>query len=184
MKKIAILAALKSEFVNDEDFPHEIKYTGVGKINAARSTTQLILEEKPSLIVNVGTAGALSKLMSGIYIVNEVIEHDMNAEPLSKRGTVPFEDTESMFRSDIGDTKCATGDSFVTTIDPWLFNEKVSLVDMELFAIAKVCNHYGIPWRSMKFVSDYADNNSGRSWKDSLHKSNLEIKEAIQEILS
>jgi adenosylhomocysteine nucleosidase len=183
MKKIIILAALKSEFVNEKDFSHEIKYTGVGKINATRSTTQLILEEKPELIVNVGTAGALLKSMSGIYIVNEVIEHDMNAEPLSRRGMVPFDNSESIYKSDIGDTKCATGDSFVTTIDPWLLNENVSLVDMELFAIAKVCNHYGIPWRSMKFVSDYADDNSGRSWEDSLHKSNLEINDAIQKLL-
>jgi adenosylhomocysteine nucleosidase len=122
--------------------------------------------------------------MSGIYIVNEVIEHDMNAEPLAKRGTVPFDKSNSKFMSDMGDTKCATGDSFVTSVDPWLLNEKVSLVDMELFAIAKICNYYDIPWRSMKFVSDYADEKAGESWKNSLVKSNLEIKEAIQEILS
>jgi adenosylhomocysteine nucleosidase len=38
------------------------------------------------------------------------------------------------------------------------------VVDMELFAIASVCQREGIPWRSFKYISDHADRDSGTSW--------------------
>ena len=40
MTKIIIVAALESEFFTDENFGQEIVYSGVGKINAARTVTE------------------------------------------------------------------------------------------------------------------------------------------------
>jgi nucleoside phosphorylase len=39
---------------------------------------------------------------------------------------------------------------------------------MELWSIAKVCNHLNVPWISRKWVSDSADSEAGLVWEDSL----------------
>ena len=45
MGRIVILAALESEFYSDLEFYGPVFYTGIGKINAARLTTELILDK-------------------------------------------------------------------------------------------------------------------------------------------
>ena len=78
-----------------------------------------------------------------------MIEHDMSAEPFALSGSNPFDSTSAILSSDMGTVRCATGDSFVTQVDPWLTENSVDLVDMELFARAKVCQFYGATWRSL-----------------------------------
>lgn len=181
MTKITVIAALESEFFTLKGPIEKIYYSGIGKVNSARITTQLILEEKPDLILNVGTAGCLQKeFLGGVFGINEVIERDMIVEPLAPRGVVPFSDQPAIYRSNFGSNRCATGDSFVTTKDQWLLDNHVDLVDMELFAIAKVATHYGIEWKSIKFASDLADGNAAKHWSDSLGKTDLRISEMIE----
>ena len=60
---------------------------------------------------------------------------------------------------------CGSGDRFVMAVDPWLVQHGVEVVDMELFAIAYVCQQEGIPWRSFKYISDHADRDSETSWQ-------------------
>ena len=182
MKKIVVLAALESEFFSPVANRFPIIYTGVGKINASSSATQSILKFSPDLVVNVGTAGSLKKNLVGTYLVSDVIEHDMNAEPLAKRGQTPFDKVNSCLKSDVGNKKCATGDSFVTEIDPWLVEQGIDLVDMELFAIAKVCERFGIQWRSLKYVSDYVNENSADNWANSLKSASSQIEQSIDEL--
>jgi adenosylhomocysteine nucleosidase len=185
MKRIVVVAALESEYFTIQGPIKKIYYTGIGKINSARVTTELILETKPHLILNVGTAGCLRKeLLDQVFGINEVIERDMVAEPLAPRGTVPLSDQLPVLKSIFGTARCATGDSFVTSRDPWLLDNQVDLVDMELFAIAKVAAHYGVEWKSIKFASDLADENAADHWNDSLEKANLKISEMIQLALS
>ena len=179
MTKIIIVAALESEYFTDKNFTQEIVYTGVGKINAARTLTEQIIKNRPDLVLNVGTAGSLFPNLNGTFVVRDVIEHDMSAEPLAIRGSTPFDSTSAVLSSDMGTVRCATGDSFVTQVDPWLTENSVELVDMELFAIAKVCHFYSVTWRSLKYVSDYVDNDSALSWTNSLERASQEIQSAI-----
>jgi adenosylhomocysteine nucleosidase len=181
MKNIVVIAALESEYFNVAGPIKKIYYTGIGKINSARVTTELILSTKPELILNVGTAGCLSQnLLGEVFGIKEVIERDMVAEPLAPRGTVPLSDESPLLKSNFGNARCATGDSFVTSKDQWLLDNKVDLVDMELFAIAKVATHYGVEWKSIKFASDLADENAAEHWNDALEKANLKISEMIE----
>ena len=184
MGKILIVAALKSEFFTANTLNHEVIYSGVGKINAARTLTEQMLKNEPDLVVNVGTAGSLKPDLSGLFIVRDVIEHDMSAEPLAPRGSTPFDSVSPILSSDLGNVRCATGDSFVTEVDPWLIKNSVDLVDMELFAIAKICSFYGVKWRSLKYVSDYVDANASTDWNNSLERASHEIQNAIQELLN
>jgi hypothetical protein len=67
---------------------------------------------------------------------------------------------------------CATGDSFVTSRDPWLVEQGVDLVDMELFAIAAACERAGVSWRSFKYITDDANEDSGDHWEANVHQVN------------
>ena len=184
MGDIVILAALETEFFNSRQLRHRIYYTGIGKINSSRVTTQLILTERPNLIINVGTAGTLKREMFGqVFGIKEVVERDMMAEPLAPRGTVPLSTQEPLLKSDFGTARCATGDSFVTAKDPWLIENSIDLVDMELFAIAKVAAHYGVKWRAIKFASDLADGSAAEQWNDSLEVADQKINEVMDAAL-
>lgn len=181
MGNIFIVVALEAEFFIRSSSIPKVTYTGVGKVNAARSVTQLIINEKPDLILNVGTAGTLKPQYIGKALgVSEVIERDMDAAPLAPRGQVPFSSEPSSFYSDFGEVKCGTGDSFVNSHDQWLIDRKVDLVDMELFAIAKVANFFGVKWRAIKFASDLANDNAAIDWENSIEIANEEILKKIE----
>ena len=185
VKKIAFIAALESEFFTIHGPTKKIRYTGMGKINASRATTQIILEDKPDLILNIGTAGCLRKeLLGKAFGVGKVIERDMNTEPLAPRGIVPLDTQLSVYESSFGSSCCATGDSFVTSRDPWLENQRVDLVDMELFAIAKVATYFGIEWKSIKYASDLADENAAKHWEEALEIANQKISELVELAIS
>ena len=177
-----IVAALESEFLSPKGMNVKIFYTGIGKINAARATTQIIYDENPDLILNVGTAGCfLEESLGKVFGVCEVLERDMIAEPLAPRGTVPFSDQPSFYKSDFGTVRCATGDSFVTSKEQWLIDNEVTLVDMELFAIAKVANHFGIEWKSIKLASDLSNSSAHFDWLTTLKSSTQRISSMIDD---
>ena len=104
----------------------------------------------------------------------------MVTEPIATRGTVPLSDQLSVLESSFGTARCATGDSFVTSKDQWLLDNRVDLVDMELFANTKVAAHYDVEWKLIKFASDLADENAAENWNDALEKANQKISKMIE----
>jgi adenosylhomocysteine nucleosidase len=164
--KLIVLTALRSE-LNPQNMPEgvQIFYTGIGKINATMTTLKAIEQARPTLIVNFGTVGAVSPHVSGLLEISRVLQRDMIAEPLSPRGRVPFCDRPYEYFSSQGMHSCGTGDSFVTSKDPWLEEQGIDVVDMELFAIAAVAHAYALPWLSYKYVTDFTDEGSGQDWQ-------------------
>ena len=180
-----ILAAIPDELIPDSIDGINIIYTGVGKINAAYWTTKVILEQKPRLILNVGTAGVLTvENLGKACEVRSVIERDFLAMPLSERGTVPFDDSKNEFILSHQGLKVATGDSFVSENDPWLNQQKIDLVDMELFAIAKVSNKLGVSCKAIKYGSDLANSDASLDWKKSLAEAKFSLSRKISESLN
>jgi len=59
---------------------------------------------------------------------------------------------------------CGTGDSFVTFDD----GIETDVVDMEAYAIAKVCYLKGIDFVSFKYITDEGD---AEDWKKNCYKS-------------
>ena len=181
---LVIIVALQDELPNLKVDNCKLVYSGVGKVNAARTTTEAILKFQPREVVNLGTVGVLSEDKLGVILpVNEVIERDMIAEPLSPRGKVPFEKSDNIFSSRQSGFRCATGDSFVTQPDPWLTSNKVDMVDMELFAVAKVCSNYNIPWLSLKFGTDLANAEAAKHWSGSLKEAQNALFSALLELI-
>ncbi|HWW48151.1 MAG TPA: 5'-methylthioadenosine nucleosidase [Xanthobacteraceae bacterium] len=167
--KILILTALESELAQSRA-PDGVRviYTGVGKVNTAIVTTQILSGEKPSLVVNYGTAGKIDTSLHGLVEISHVIQRDMMTMPLAPRGTTPLSDGPQIFSSGAGSVVCGTGDSFVTAADPWLGENNVGVVDMELFAIASVCHRYGVRWRSFKFITDDANESAPDHWTENV----------------
>lgn len=170
MERPLIVTALAQELAH-EPIPHDVPVviTGLGKLNAAISLMEAIHRHNPTIILNFGTAGRLKPDVSGLVEVADVMQHDMITDPLAPRGHTPFDETPVLLHSGNEGVRCASGDSFMTTFDPWLARNGVTIVDMELFALAKVCHHKGIAWRSFKFITDDTDENAGDEWSSRVH---------------
>ena len=154
------LAAIKEETVGLDYFKH----IGVGKINATYNTLKLIQIYKPKIIVNYGTAGAINTKLKGIVECTKFYQRDMDVRGLDfKLGETPFDKVKEIIISDSG-YSCGTGDSFVNQ----KIEMEVDVVDMEAYAIAKVCMLENIEFKCFKYISDNADENSNNDWNANL----------------
>lgn len=155
-------------------------YTGIGKINAAwklaRHLAQTADHDMPDLIVNFGTAGAVTTGLPALIEVDVAVQRDMDVRGLGiALGETPFEPETAQIRltnkeatqQAMGDIKpiiCGSGDDFAQTV-PEL---ACDVVDMELYAIARIALDHGIMTRSLKFISDHVDEDSASDWRAAL----------------
>ena len=154
------VAAIKEETVGLDYFKH----IGVGKINATYNTLKLIQIYKPKIIVNYGTAGAINTKLKGIVECTKFYQRDMDVRGLDfKLGETPFDKVKEIIISDSG-YSCGTGDSFVNQ----KIEMEVDVVDMEAYAIAKVCILENIEFKCFKYISDNADENANNDWNTNL----------------
>ncbi|CAM3674299.1 5'-methylthioadenosine nucleosidase [Polynucleobacter antarcticus] len=167
---LLIITALESELRREVLPPGmNIVYSGVGKINAALTSFAAMQEFQPKLVVNFGTAGKVNTSLSGLLEITKVIQRDMLAEPLTVRGRIPFCSRPHEYYALSGKYICGSGDSFVTAHDPWLVEQGVDVVDMELFAIAASAHQLNIPWQSFKYITDDANEHAGNDWQEKVH---------------
>ena len=157
-----ILIALKAE-APELSFSMKVFYTGVGKVNAAMTAAELIAKHSPKRVINFGTAGGVS-VKSGFHQVSKFVQRDMMCCELgSLPGQTPFEDTIII---DNGEgLTCSTGDNFVTDSNLLI---PADVVDMEAYAIAKVCKKHKIEFLCYKFVSDGANEDSLIDWRSTV----------------
>ena len=181
MTRFVAIVALPSELPKDLwIFSEPLIYSGVGKLNASVATIQAIDKHNPNFILNLGTVGALNNDISGVVEIREVFQRDFDAEPLSPKGKVPFDNKPEVLTSSFGEYSCGTGDTFVRSKDPWLVDNQIDVVDMELFAIAHACYSKGLPWRSLKFITDYVSRDSGEDWQKNLEVSGTALTKVLK----
>jgi adenosylhomocysteine nucleosidase len=154
------IAAIKEETIGLDYFKH----TGVGKINATYNTLRLINTHKPKIIINYGTAGAINAQLKGIVECTKFYQRDMDVRGLGfSVGETPFDSINEIITSENGNS-CGTGDSFVNQ----KIDMKIDVVDMEAYAIAKVCKIENIKFKCFKYISDNADKNANIDWNKNL----------------
>ena len=162
MNKFALIIALSEEAEGIEGYP--IYLSGCGKVNATIATMKAINDGYEN-IINFGSAGTVSDVR-GLVEVTGYIDRDMDARALNfKLGQTPFEDGIMIGESGI---VCGSGDKFATS-KPEI---ACDIVDMEAYAIAKTCLKEGVNFRSFKYISDSADENSANDWEENVHKGN------------
>jgi adenosylhomocysteine nucleosidase len=165
---IYILVALEPELPEIPDNQnYKLVYTGVGKINAAIAATVACLQSDCQLIINYGTAGALNKnIINHLVAIGKLYQRDMDARPLVALGYTPFESDDGYIKISDSPYTLSTGDNFVT----YMPEIPTDAVDMEAYAIAKVCKKYNMPFECYKYMTDFADENASEHWRENMHK--------------
>ena len=175
-KKILIVCALEVETQGQlEDY--DVLYTGVGKVNATYKLTTHFGKYGSyipyDLVINYGTAGSRKIKKKTLVDCTKFVQRDMDVTGLGfMRGETPFED-EPPLMLDFGITKynnikrravCGSGDNFVEDRTQY-YGE---VVDMEAYALAKVCYLRDIPFVSFKYITDGADEQAHEDWEANL----------------
>lgn len=157
-----------------------ICFSGVGKINAAFTATRVCLL-KPDEIINLGSCGSLLLPPGEIVEIGKVYQ-DIDGTPLCEYGITPFEDDKEIILNDSPFT-CFTTDYFVDMSQKQKYSknyldmiQKVSIFDMECFAIAKVCSKFNILFRAIKWVSDNGD---GGDWVENCKINFEKVKQLL-----
>ena len=178
-KGILFISALEIETQNQlKDY--EVLYTGVGKVNATLTLTKYLEswgEEFPyKLIMNYGTAGSRKYKKSELVDCTKFIQRDMDVTGLGfMRGETPFEGNPEHFiiESPVGvfnpigiGATCGSGDNFVEDKSDY-YGE---VVDMEAYALSKVCYRYDVPFISFKYITDGADGDANNDWEENVGK--------------
>ncbi len=182
MKKILITHAVEQEQVDLYIPDAEIRMvlTGVGKANAAMNLTAAIMEDKPDLVLNVGTAGTLKHQVGDIFMCHQFLDRDLIS--LKLNGVIAELQTavpEWVSPCSWVGQRLVTGDFYVNTGDDFVTAHadiQGDVVDMEGFAEALVCCKMGVPLIAVKYVTDVIGCNSVKLWEDKLCDARKEIK--------
>jgi adenosylhomocysteine nucleosidase len=176
---VAVALAEEAAYLTD----CRVVLTGPGKVAAATNLAIALAEERPSMVLNVGTAGALRPRHEGVYRIGRVIEHDLDHEAIEHLTGIRFPNAIDLdVESDI---VLATGDVFVQ--DPMVRDrlaEHAHLVDMEGYAVARACLTFGVPCTMLKVVSDEASEEALTSWKAAVDEAARAIAVAVDSYLA
>lgn len=149
----------------------EVHYSGIGKINAAFKTFEVIQKTGCHTILNLGSAGSSVFDAHTLVEVSQFVQRDMDVSPLGfEVGVTPLDNDIpaaiqlAPFFNHLPQGICGTGDSFETG------QPKVAcdLVDMEGYAMAKVCKKLDIRFISVKYITDGANDTAHLDWHDNL----------------
>ena len=165
----ALVIALPEESEGIQGYP--IYLSGCGKVNATIATMRAI-RDGHNFIINFGSAGSVSDV-TGLVEVTGYVDRDMDARAINfEIGQTPFEDGIIIGEKGI---VCGTGDKFATS-KPEI---ACDIVDMESYAIAKTCLKEQVTFRSWKYISDSADENSATDWEENVHRGNSLFQEML-----
>jgi adenosylhomocysteine nucleosidase len=152
-----------------------VLYTGIGKVNAAYRLTRALAEHRAEQgvlprVVNFGTVGSPTLGAGSVVACRRFVQRDMDVSGLGfPLGTTPFEEVPARLEfpalfPELPEAVCGTGDRFETgrpAVD-------CDVIDMEGYALAKVCHLAGAELGAVKFVTDGADGNAGVDWHGNL----------------
>ncbi len=164
---------------------------GIGKVNAAIGTARLVQEHHPDCILSTGLAGGIDNSLGVMDVVvgSQTVYHDVwcgmgnaygqvqgmperfDAHPVLLQCVEGIADRETM---QVKQGLICTGDQFITDREA-LSRIKNRFPDglaceMESAAIAQSCHIYGIPFMSIRVISDTPGNtdNHQQQWDEFL----------------
>lgn len=143
--------------------------SGVGKVNAAYSTTVLIDKFSPKQIINIGSAGGLQEgqKVGDIVVANKLQYHDLDIGPNTHNderfifftNNSTIEDTLNTLGLTYHLGLIVSGDQFITKVSPSFANIQKTFpqaiaVEMEASAIAHVASKAGVEIIVLRALSD------------------------------
>ena len=149
---------------------------GIGKVFAAICAQTMILEYNPSVIVNSGVAGSLTKELGvlNVAIANNVVQHDMDTSPLgdpkgliSGINVIYFDANSNVVNALVKSTEMqsckylcgtiASGDKFMSIEEEKnALNRDFNAIacEMEGGAIGHTCYVNNVPFGILRAISD------------------------------
>ena len=184
-----------------------IAKSGVGKVNAARTTQIMIDNFELSYVINIGVAGAINGLLNigDVIIAKHVVQHDFDItafdhikgyitgvgdrvkcdeQLVSEFEQVIESQPEKNYRIKMGIV--ATGDIFCTEI--WMKDKirvkfDADVVDMECGAVAQVCYLDRIPFIAIRCVSDTPNGDNASTFDENLKMASRRCANILKECL-
>jgi adenosylhomocysteine nucleosidase len=162
---LPLLVVALEEEAERLDLSLPVLITGPGKVRAATAVATQLATARPSVVINIGTAGGLRPGVTGIHEVGTVIQHDLDDEAIFAIVGRHYGPPIVLGAGPV----LATGDRFVAggPVRDALA-ERADLVDMEGYAVAAACVAAGVPARLVKLVSDDAGEDASMTWADSV----------------
>lgn len=191
--KIAVIVAMQKELESimsllqekDEENFHGFKFIhgrldgkliilhqcGIGKVNAAIGTCELINRYNPDILISSGCAGGLeenlkvmdvvasdSNIYHDVFIGGDGEEIDIQKPFVSDKHLVDKVKELMLFNTNVHIGQICTGDQFVTEKEKLMdikrrYPDGVA-VDMESCAIAQACQTFHVPFISFRIISD------------------------------
>ncbi len=162
-----------------EKLQSRVIYTGIGKINAAYHLTKAIKEAKPKLVINFGTAGSRRFKTCELVECHQFVQRDMDLTGIGfAAGVTPFDKIGGTIEfapifEGLATGVCGTGDSFEMAES----RVPCDVVEMEAYALAKICKLEGIAFSAVKFISDGSDHDAHNDWAENLPKAARAFKD-------
>jgi adenosylhomocysteine nucleosidase len=152
-----------------------VLYTGLGKVNAALVLARRLADYRAAgqalpLVLNFGSAGSRRFPTGSVVACERFVQRDMDVSGLGfPLGVTPFEDDAAQLQfpevfTGLPTGVCGTGDSFETG-PPRL---ACDVVDMEAYALAKVCRREQALFGCAKYITDGADHSAATDWQANL----------------
>lgn len=179
---------------------------GIGKVNAALTTTLLLAKHDIDLIVNTGSAGGIGAGLhvGDVVIASEMAYHDvdatvfgysigqvpqMPARYIANQGTIEKTITAAK-KTGLTPVKglIVTSDSFIASqaqTDVILSNFPDALAsEMEGAAIAQVCYQFDVSFVIIRAMSDVADEEAGVSFDEFIIEAGKKSAEMVLELVA
>ena len=180
--------------------------SGIGKVNAAVSTSWIIHQLAPDCVINTGSAGGLGKgLKVGDVVIGETVaHHDVDVTAFGYVwGQVPqlpavFTPDENLIRqaekaaqvfegAAVTQGLIVSGDRFVHSSEGVAEIRShfpdVKAVEMEAAAIAQTCHQLEVPFVIIRAVSDSADEKADISFEEFLKTAAVSSAKMVTEIV-
>lgn len=181
--------------------------TGIGKANAASTTTSLLQSFNTSIIINIGTAGSIKPMLkrNDVVICTKIVYGDVD---ITSFGYAPGQMAQSPISYDLDpniETRIVmslrranidfkfgtvgTSDSFVHSGNieryiPLTYHD-CDLIDMEAAAIAQICKKQDRKFFSIKVISDSMESQSSEEdFKNNMENISIKIKAILEALFN
>lgn len=190
MKSILLLVALPAELGDDAAAALasycDIRYVGIGKIEAFEATLTALSQGNYDVVINAGTTGSFRHPFASVLRPSRIAQGDAFIGSNFATGVEQLSTGDS-------DTAILSGDNFIGEDTPEAYKrliEGYDCMDMESYAILRAIRYHATATRSaqaelhiVKVVSDGADGSIG-DWSSRLIQLRPTLHDAIQGVIN
>ncbi|MDE1994436.1 MAG: 5'-methylthioadenosine/S-adenosylhomocysteine nucleosidase [Rhizobiaceae bacterium] len=164
--------------------------TGVGPVEASIAMTRALAQldaqgDLPDMVVSLGSAGSSKLEQTEVYQVTSVSYRDMDASPLGfEKGRTPFLDQPAAIElplriPGIPEASLSTGANIISGTEAY-GRIAADMVDMETFAVLRVCQIYDRPFMGLRGISDgVVELQHISGWTEYLHVVDRKLSYAV-----